>query len=241
MNKKVMIIEDNKSVLQMLSAIVRELDSEIDVFEFLSLEYAYDTALENTIDLFLVDIILKPEDRGDISGIRFVDKIRTVAKYEFTPIVFISSLEDPKFYAYSELHSLAYLEKPFKAEQVKKIVSKALRFPGTEQQDKRLLFRKDGILYSINRSEILYIENTKHKVYFHKVGGDIITIPYKTLKQILAEADDSELLQCSRSVIVNKEYIESIDFLNRYIKLKEIENPINIGTTHLKKLSRIFK
>lgn len=240
MKRRVMIIEDNESVLQMLSEIVKGIDSEIEVFEFSSLEHAYDMALENTIDVFLVDIILDSDDRSDISGLHFVDRIRTIAQYEFTPVIFITALEDPKLYAYSELHSFSYLEKPFQTEQVREAVEKALRFPRSRRKDKPLFFRKEGILYSLRCSEIVYIENVKHQVYFHRVNGEVITMPYKALKQILEEADDSELLQCNRNVIINREYIHSIDIMNRFIMLKGIEKPINIGRTHLKKVSRLF-
>jgi len=240
MNKRVMIMEDNESILQMLSEIVRAIDSKIEVFEFSSLEHAYDVALENTIDVFLVDIILDSEDRSDISGLHFIERIRAVAKYEFTPVIFITALEDPKFHAYSELHSFSYLEKPFRTEQVRRVVEKALRFPRASQKDKTLFFRKEGILYSVKCSEILYIENIKHQVHFHRVNGESFTIPYKALKQIMEEAEDSELLQCNRNMIINSEYIYSIDIINRFIMLKGIEKPINIGRTHLKKVSRLF-
>ncbi len=241
MYKRVIIIEDNISTLQVLSDIVKKISTEIEVMEFSTMDGVYEAVLENTIDLFLVDIILNPEDRGDISGIRFADRIRSIEKYEFTPIIFVTSLEDPKLYAYSELHCFYYLEKPFDSEKVKTIVDRALRFPSRRKEDGVLFFRREGILFSVKCSEILYIENSRHRIYFHRVGNEIMEVPYRPLKQILKDADNPYLLQCSRSMVINKEYVDSIDFTNRYIKLRGVESPINIGSTYLKKVGMEFQ
>ena len=45
-------------------------------------------------------IILMDGD-ADVSGIEFAQKIRTIEKYAFTPIIFTTSLEDPKLYAFT--------------------------------------------------------------------------------------------------------------------------------------------
>lgn len=241
MYKRVVIIEDNTSTLRLLSDIVKKLDSEIEVLEFHTMDGVYEAVLENTIDLFLVDIVMNPEDRGDISGIRFADRIRTIEKYEFTPIIFITSLEDPKLYAYSELHCFAYLEKPFDTENIKETVKRALRFPSKRKTDGVLFFRREGILFSVKCSEILYIENSRHRIYVHRLGDEIMEIPYRPLKQILKDADNPCLLQCSRSMVINKEYVDSIDFANRYIMLKGVEVPVNIGSTYLKRVGMEFR
>ena len=43
----------------------------------------------------LLDIILDPRTSGDASGMKFADHIREVERYHFTPIIFITGLEDP--------------------------------------------------------------------------------------------------------------------------------------------------
>lgn len=240
MNKTVLILEDNKVTLEVLSTLVAEINPNIHILKFSSMEGIYEAVFHHTVDLFLIDIVVKTEIPGDTSGIRFADKIRSVAEYEFTPIIFITSLEDPKLYAYSELHSFGYIEKPFDAERVRHLIQKALRFPRTGHADQTLFFRKDGLLFSIKSSEILYIESINHKMYFHRTDGGIMVIPYKTCKQIMDEAGDNNLVQCSRSVIVNKNYVENIDLVNRYLQLKGIDEYINIGITFQKRMSALF-
>ena len=53
---------------------------------------AYKIALDLTIDLFLVDIVLEPDIMRDSSGLKFVADMRQISKYGFTPVIFITSL-----------------------------------------------------------------------------------------------------------------------------------------------------
>lgn len=240
MSKTVMIIEDNPDILKSLSKLVESIQSDIVVKKFSSMSGVYDTALDSTIDLFLIDIILRTDIPGDTSGMQFAATIRNVLKYEFTPIIFITSLEDPKFYAYSQLHSFGYIEKPFDVEKTKDIIQKALRFPIQSQEEHMLYFRKDRILFPICCSDILYIESINHKMYFHKSDGNVMMIPYKTCKQIISESKDDNLLQCSRNVIINRRYVEFIDFVNKYIKIQGVDNLIDIGVTYQKRIQNYF-
>lgn len=241
MNKRIMILEDNVTTLKLLSQIVRSILPDADIREFSSIDGAYDTALSCTIDLFLVDIIINNKICGDTTGIKFVNSIRMVSKYEFTPVIFITSLEDPKLYTYNQLHSFSYIEKPFDMEYVKDVITQALRFPNINRQENALFFRVDGIIYTLKTSEILYMESFNHKIRIYRTAGDVMIVPYRTCKQILKDADVDELIQCSRNAIVNKTYIESIDLSNWYIKLKGLDTLIDIGVTYHKQMSRAFK
>ena len=240
MVKRVMIIADDIVTLKHLSLIVKSMFQNVEVRTFSTMENVYETAMQNKIDLFIVDIIIEKSKPGDTSGIRFVDKIRTVPEYEFTPVVFITSLEDPKLYAYSELHSFCYIEKPYDTEYVKRVVRKAMKFPDIISGDNTLFFLKDGVLYSVKISEILYAESIGHKIHFHRTDGVTLVIPYKTCRQIIEEADSASLVQCSRNLIVNRDYIENVDITNRCIKVKGLGRPLGIGVTYQKRLCREF-
>lgn len=241
MNKRVMIIEDNVTTLRTLSNMVRTILPDADIREFFNLDGAYETAMNSTMDLFLVDIILDRKSSGDMSGIRFVDRIRNVAQYEFTPVIFITSLEDPKCYAYSQLHSYGYIEKPFDEKKLAELIEKALHFPKGKARESVLYFRKDGIIFPVKVSEILYIESYNHKVFVHKTSGEVMVVPYRSCHRILEEADSDRLIQCSRSTIFNRDYVQNIDFVNRYICMTGLEKPLEIGVTYYKKIGREFR
>ena len=138
------------------------------------------------------------------------------------------SLEDPKLYSYSQLHCYGYIEKPFSVAQVKDIILGALEFPVKEDDDRYVYFRKDGIVYSVYIKEIIYIESSRRKITIHCVN-DELEIPYRTCGEILQELDSKSFVQCSRYCIVNKKYIKQIDYTNRFIKLRNVDAPIEIG------------
>ena len=165
-------------------------------------------------------------------------KIRTIPKYMFTPVIFITSLEDTTKYTYTDLNCLGYVEKPFSPESVKQLVKKALYFSTDKEPEKEAVhcFRKDGILFPIKIRNILYIESINHVVNIHLKEGGSLTIPYVSCKQLLEDINAKCLVQCSRDTIVNKEYIQNIDLTNRYISLYDQKDKIEIGITFKKKI-----
>ena len=197
---------------------------------------AYGILMEKTIDIFLVDIILDPTKPGDTSGIQLVGKIRNMIKYMFTPVIFVTSLEDTTKYAFTDLNCLGYVEKPFSQDRVKQLVRKALYFPSGGETEPAFCFRKNGVFYPVRVREVLYIENTRHVVTVHLVNGSRLTVPYQSCQRLLDEVDANCLFQCSRSTIVNKDYVLNVDIQNRYITLKNYDDKIEIGVTFRKKV-----
>ena len=131
MEKHVLIVEDNKIQMEMLKKIVQEVNPGAVVYTAEDVNKAYQILLENTIDVFLVDIILDTTKPGDISGIKLVENIRGISKYLFTPVLFVTSLEDTTNYAYTDLNCLGYVEKPFNPDIVKQLIERAWTARGT--------------------------------------------------------------------------------------------------------------
>ena len=232
--KKILVLEDKEIHIRTLEKVLEGIDN-VQVLVAESIETAYKSALENTINLFLIDIILDTEIRGDVSGLKFVESIREMPKYSFTPLIFITSLEDPKLYAYRELHCFGYIEKPFDPTTVKKLIEQALEFPCCENKDKTIYFRSDGVMYAVNSKDIVYIENSKRKLFIYTTK-ERFTVPYMTCKKILQELESDNFIQCSRYIIINKNYIELIDYVNRYIKLRGVKEAVEIGSSMKKKV-----
>ena len=168
-------------------------------------------------------------------GLRFAQKVREIKRYRFTPLVFITSLEDPQLYSYKQLHCLRYIEKPFDPKQVESIVLEALEFPAQDDEERFAYFRKDGIIYAKHIHDIIYIETKRRKSVIH-CKNDVLEVPYKTSDEILQELDSERFVRCSRYAIINVKYIEYLDFTNRYIKLKYVATPIEIGNSMKNKL-----
>lgn len=234
--KTILILEDNRNSLDMLVKIVRELELETEVRSASTLEQAYLHMINGSIDLFLIDIILDSHNSADVSGIKFVEYLRQQKKYEYTPVIFITSLDDPNLYASRDFHCYSYIEKPFCADDAVKTIRQALLMPLQPQRSESVYFRSNGLLYKKEKSQIVYIENSRRGRIIHTTDGDV-QLAYLPCKEILQELDSEHFVQCSRYAIVNKEYIEYIDIANRYLKLRGCQKSVEIGIRY----KRFFK
>lgn len=239
--KKVLILEDKKENIGCLVNIIRDMGKEIEIYETTETGKAYQIALEKNVDVFLLDIVLKPEKVGDMSGMVFADRIRQVEKYKFTPIIFLTALGDPELHAYKELHCYGYLTKPYNKEKLTKLLEEALTFEQHKEDNKYIYFKKDGIFFAKKMQDIVYIKSSAGKMFI-KTTKDELEISYKSNSQVIKELDSEDFIKCNRSVLVNKAFIASIDSTNRYIQLKDGYGTLEIGTIMKKDfLKEIFR
>ena len=127
--KTVLIVEDNARSMEMLTKLVKDIRTDVVIKSASRREEAEILALNNNIDLFMVDIVLDTSNPGDVSGMEFAERVRAFQKYKYTPIIFITSLEDPELHAYSDIHCYYYVEKPFNVAKVSSVIAEALEFP----------------------------------------------------------------------------------------------------------------
>lgn len=233
--KKVLILEDNYNTLECLKKIVEDIDENNVVFTLTNVREAYQYMLEHTIDVFIIDIILKPQTAGDTSGLYFAEKVRSVDKYLFTPMIFITSLEDTRYITYEKLHCYSFIEKPFEPKRVKEIVTQCLKYSSRGEQEDLAFFRNEGIIFTVNLEDIIYAETNNHSLYVFMKNHDVVKIPYMTVKTFLETANRPNLVQCSRSALVNVALIKNIDLSNRVVDLKTGQR-IEIGITYKKAL-----
>lgn len=232
--KKVLILEDNSVARKHLEQIVYDIDVKSIVYSFDNIKDAYQCALEKTIDLFLIDIILDTRKPGDSSGLRFVENIRHINHYEFVPVVIITSLEDAKSYTYDTLHCYHFVEKPFDVESVKDIVRQCFRYPGNNKKARTLYLPNDGILLAVKLEHLVYAECRNHFLYIYTSNKDVLEIPYYTLKKLMDEADCSDIIQCRRNTVFNRKYIKNIDKANRIIQFKNGLGRVEISIMYIK-------
>lgn len=234
MKKNVLIIEDNKASMDALVELTKECDSTSVIYCADTSAMAYKYAMENSIDLFLIDIMLDKNVKGDVSGMKFAETIRRMDNYKFTPMIFVTALEDQARNAFHNLHSYEYIEKPFDFDRVRNTISDALQFPKEQERKNRYIYyRKDGILFSLDTEKIMYIEVVGRKLRVCMTDENI-EISYRTCSSMMNELDSENFLQSSRSTIVNRKYIKYVDEANRYIGMKD-GTQLEIGKTRKKK------
>lgn len=234
MKKHVLIIEDNRASMDALVELTRECDSTSVIYCATNSAMAYKYAMENRIDLFLIDIMLDNRVQNDVSGIIFADKMRQQERYKFVPIIFVTALEDQAMSAFHKLHCYSYIEKPFDFDIVRKTIQEALQYPTKdERKDKNFYYRKDGILYSVEMDRIIYAE-TYRRVLKMRLLDEILEIPYMTCSSLLEKLNSQNFLQYSRNGVLNRKYIDYIDYTNRYIRMKNGDT-LELGSVMKKK------
>lgn len=220
MKRNVLIIEDNRACREALAELTQRCDTVGAVFCVDNSADAYKYAMEEEIDLFLVDIMLDGENAYDISGIEIVDRLRKIKHYEFTPVIFITSLVDEALNAFHNLHCYDYIEKPFDMEKVEKIISTALKAPLSDDRESAVFYyRKDGVLYALNIDRMIYLETYFRNVIIYTLD-ETIELPYASLKNLMADLPRKYFIQCSRNVVVNRQFIEYVDKANLLVKLR---------------------
>lgn len=227
--KKVLVLEDDHATLEAIEKLIHEMDENVLVCKITTLPEAYQTAVEHDITLFIVDIMLDNSIRNDVSGLVFVEKIREIEKYAFVPVIFITALVDPELHAYRKLHCYGYLEKPLLVKETKQLINQALKFQAPQKEEGTAYFRKDGIIYAVDKKDIIYTKSHGGRVTV-MTGKDELVVYYRNCKEILKELDSDNFIQCNRGTIVNKAFINSIDFVNRIITLKNDYGILEIST-----------
>lgn len=236
MEKRCLIIEDDLSQRKLIKKLIRETSVHTKIYDVDNVLSAYKALLENVIDLFIVDIVLDTGKKGDISGVKLVNIIRSMPQYRFTPVIFVTSLEDPKMFAYRKLHCFSYLEKPFSYGEAKEIFKSALGYTSPRMENEVLCLRKDGVLYPFKIDQIAYIESVNRCLTIHKRNGESEQMPYMTCKRVLEEANNASLFQCMRGVIVNRDCIKAVDRTNCVLELKGSKKHLDIGATYARQV-----
>lgn len=227
-DKQILIIEDNKHSMEKTCALIKRIDG-VFIHKAENSEQAYRYALEYHIDLFIVDIILNTNVPGDVSGTKFVESIRKIERYEFTPIIFTTSLEDANLYAYAQLHCYRYFEKPFDYDEFITVVKEALRFKTVKEESRFYHYKKDGVHYTVKVQDIVFFQNNRYNVFIHCKDRSVIETPYKSNRHILLELNSNKFLKCNKNTIINMDFISNVDPINRYIKLMNGYGTFELG------------
>ncbi|OHW62377.1 transcriptional regulatory protein YehT [Andreesenia angusta] len=226
----ILVVEDNETIANGLVNIIRSINDGLNVKTTGYAEEAIRYAGEVKWDVFLLDIQLK-----DYSGIELAKKLREVEKYKLTPIVFITSIPNEELNAFRKIHCYDYIIKPFKEAVVKETLKTIIEYGIREiQADDVIKIKKKFYSNMIKQKEIIYIEARLKDLEIVTVKERLNVKDY-SLKKLFEELN-GDFLQCHRSYVLNKSYLEHIDHIKNEIKLRELEQAIPIGRTYKKRL-----
>lgn len=230
--KNILIVEDETPSLNFMKAIVKEICTpEFRVYGCTNLEEAYEFLENHKVMLFLVDIMLGPRESTQNSGYEFVKNIRQKEEYQFTPVVFITGLEEPREDAYKELHCYGYIQKPFSVSEVQRMIKQCLEFPIKEHTHK-LRLKKDGIFLLVEQSDVVYIKSTRGQMNVRLKDTGTIEFAYTPLGDMLKEFTEEKMLLCGKGLAVNQRYVDYVKLKEKRIYLTGDLGSINISKSH---------
>ncbi len=217
------IVEDDSNISDLIYKTINEIYSNIKFVFFKNAKDALNYAKVNNIDIFLLDIQL-----NDYKGTILAKEIRAIDKYKHIPIVFITALANEELYAYRELKTYSFLTKPFTKHELSQTLKEVIEYKKhLNPISKKLKIKQKLFIYEYDIKDILYIESFGKKLEIHLGKGSDIISGY-SLKSVLEAIDDTSFIQCHKSYIINKNYIEKIDKSNKIIYLNN-SNKIPIG------------
>lgn len=229
--RNILIIEDDPDSLRYLILIVEDVCTPGDkVYGCTNLEDAEKYMHEHCISLFLVDIMLE-NDAETKSGFEFVKKIRQEKEYAFTPVIFVTGLEEPRESAYKELHCYGYIQKPFLISEIQGLIKRSLAYP-VKEKPKRLRLKKSGIYILLEQAKIVYIKAVRKHMYLQPYQQECMEFSYMPLADVLKDITDEKMLICEKGIAVNKRYVDYINLQERKIYLVE-----NLGTINVTKMT----
>lgn len=225
----ILIIEDDEKIQQFLERALFDLDADLQLSFSISAADALVMAQKQRFDVFIVDIQLV-----DYKGTDLVKQLRAIQTYKYTPIIFETAIVTEELRAYRELKCYHYLMKPYTKEEVQNIVAEVLDYLQQPKADERTVrVEQKGFIFEYRLQDILYIESFGKKIVIHllteqgehqqeKVSG-------YSLKAMMELLHEGPFLQCHKSYIFNKSYIEVIQKADNLIKLRHCLTPLPIG------------
>lgn len=187
---------------------------------------------------FFLDINLNEDNEEDKSGMEIAKLIRSYTKYEFTPVIMVTSIANLEMEAYRKLHCYQYIVKPYIKKDVENVVKKLLSIHNTKEE-KSIVVKKDGINYRIKCDAIVYVQAVTRGVCLY-LKKEAMKIPYLTIVKLMEQLPEEDFIQCHRMFVVNKRHIKNIDYVNRMIKMDYYDETVEIGGTYKNRIKEII-
>lgn len=231
---KILVVDDEHAARALLKSLLAEIET-VDVFEASNAEEALFLLVKNYPNLILLDI-----NMPKVSGLDFVRLLRK-ANIDI-PVVFITAF---KRYAVEAIRAGVYdfLLKPVEREDLQNLVVKY------QQQNIKDLSVKLGEVLSSIKEETKIRINSRHNyilvnpsdiIYCEADGGYTniflsngkVEISNSTLSQVEQKLISHNFFRLGRSVLLNKEFVRSINKSNRTCLLEKEGSKWEIRASH---------
>lgn len=224
----VMILEDDAVQQSTILSLLQKTYSSWNFITARTFQEAKGALASCTFQLFLLDICLSPHS-SDTGGLEFGRYLRTIATYQYVPIILLTGLYDKVLPALSDIHCSSYLVKPYKSAELLDAVTYAFRTPGISPPS-LMIKDSNGVFQHISPSSILYVESDKKNMILHQ-ENNCITIANYTFSKILELLPDN-FIQCHRKYVINCNEYTSYDRTLHFIHIKDAILPVGRKYKH---------
>ena len=229
---KVLLVEDNTSVVKKIVRYIDNISADLEVHSVSEAGEALQYAKANDVSLFILDIQLE-----DYKGTSLAKQLRELPEYKYTPIIFETALAEEELSAYRDVKCYSFLIKPFGEEEFAVAFRDALGLSKQmNQQAKTIQIEQKQFILDYPVSEIVYVEALGKKLAIHTrnalSGMKEDVISGYTLIRFLQLIDDSKVVQCHKSILVNTAYIDRIDKAGKEIILKGSAERLPVGNKY---------
>jgi two-component system response regulator LytT len=202
-----MIVEQDKNQLATMNQIIESSEQHCNVYCAITAQECLTLIAQHEMDLIILDI-----DLPDQSGLEIVQRIRKIPGYEFVWIILLSINPQYETEAFKKTHCYDYVIKPYDAEALFGTVQMLSRYKTVAVGDKErefVTFKQRDQYIRVLTKDILYIEviGNNSTLYTYSQIFSLRKMSLKKLKLMLPRY----FVQCHKSFIVNRNYIEKIN------------------------------
>ncbi len=185
-----------------------------------SLPEAKEYIRSHEVKAFLIDLLQQEEE----AGLSLAHYIREIQKYVMTPMIFLAMDGKCREQAYKEFRCYDYLNKAVSPSWLRDtlIIMCEKMDPDFFPQGIYVHLKSGSHRFEIKN--ILYVEILNKQLVLH-THYNVYHFPYRPIRQFIDQAR-GELVQCHRSMAVNRKFVERIDYQERVIYLRDQKDRI---------------
>lgn len=202
---KVAICDDIKEYIKKMEIYIEQYGEEnlvnIKIFSYVIGDHLIQSYTKKKYDIIFLDISMPKMD-----GFELAEKIRKIDR-DITIIFctsFNSILNAQKAY---DVEAKDFLKKPVTYKKIATILDKVYSRKLINAEEKFILKIQEGI-FSIQLSDIIYLETKDKAVVLHTVQRDFVT--YQRMQEFENKLGDDLFFRCHTSFLVNLDYIETM-------------------------------
>ena len=238
----ILIFESNSEVSERLKTAAAMACPRSRVVVCRSYERALLSAMEENVDLFIVDIMGGITKNKVISGMEYVRKIRGTENYKYTDILMVGEYMDAMSFKYPEIYISGFIMLPVEYQcALNQILYLKQR---RRYWEKQLWFRTESICISKrNRMDVMMLKDVIW-VEMHSKECVINTCTtnrhydVRAVKNIIRSISDKGFIKINQSDYINPNYLIGYDYYSVY--LYGVDEPRRLSPIGRETLRRLF-